>query len=843
MKTILDFYLFTRLQQGCLVILFYIAYNFFSVKRRKTYVHKLFSAIVCVSIFDLICDMITVYTVNHLELVPDWLNHLLHIVFVGSTAGVIYCTYLYVRSLVYSTVNKPLNSPLATVPFILALLCIAIFPIHYDHGEHTNYSNGLAVFSAYACIILYFIHCFVLLIKYRRRINKKQLRGIVTALISIIVITSIQGIIHESLISSLGVTMLNLAFFFTLENPDATLIEELEYARNKADEANKAKSNFLANMSHEIRTPINAVLGMNEMIMRESSEDEVISYAKNIHHAGQTLLSIVNDILDFSKVEEGKMEILPTQYDLVSVITDLVNMIRPRTETKGLELEVNANEDIPRLLFGDEIRIKQCMLNILTNSVKYTEKGSVRMNIDFEKKDKSSVILKISIADTGIGIREEDLKKLFKPFKRIEESRNRTIEGTGLGLNITQSLLHLMGSKLQVESVYGQGSVFSFNLEQKVIQWEPLGNYTRQVDQKKEEKYHEAFHAPKAHILVVDDTDLNLTVFKSLLKKTRITIDTALSGREALLKLAKTKYDMLFLDHLMPEMDGIQTLHEIKKLSGIPEDFPCIALTANAISGAREMFISEGFTDYLSKPVSGTDLEAMLLQYLPKEKIILKSDPSFIPDDDLTDSPMNMGDKRLLRNMTNIGLRVFDLHLMETLTNCGGYEYFYDVIHDFYSAIQDKSDLIEYYAKNQDFKNYTILVHALKSSARIIGAMQLHEEAKYLESCGNAEDAAEIAEKTPALLEHYRSYKHRLEPLLGIQPTTKKDKPMITTDNLENAFSSIKECAQAEDLQNIQNILNMLEDYTIPDAQTELYMKIKAKAAEKDVAAVFTLLS
>ncbi len=231
MKTLLDFYLYTRLQQGCLIILFYIAFNFFSVKRRKNYVHRLFSAILFLSIFDLICDMATVYTVNHLELVPDWLNHFLHVLFVGSTAGIIFCTHLYVRSLVYTNINKPLKYPLSPLPFLLSLLCITI---HYEHGEHTNYSAGLAVFSAYACIILYFIQCFMLLVKYRRIINKKQLRGIVTALISIVTITSIQGIVHESLISSIGITMLNLAFFFTMENPDAVLIEELEYARNKA---------------------------------------------------------------------------------------------------------------------------------------------------------------------------------------------------------------------------------------------------------------------------------------------------------------------------------------------------------------------------------------------------------------------------------------------------------------------------------------------------------------------------------------------------------------------------------------------------------------------------------
>lgn len=844
MKTLMDFYLYTRLEQGCLAILIYIALSFFSVKRRKTYIHKLFSTIIVASIVNLILDMTTVFTVNHLESIPPLVNHFLHVLFVGSVATVVFCTYLYVRSLIYPNIQRPLGKPLSFIPFFLSILCITLLPIRYDRAEHTNYSAGFAVTAAYICIIFYFVRSLMLLAMFRRTINKKKRRGIVTALIAILIVTLIQGIVHESLISSIGITMLNLAFFFTMENPDATLVEELEYARNKADEANKAKSHFLANMSHEIRTPINAVLGMDEMILRESSEEPVIAYAENIQNAGHTLLSIVNDILDFSKVEEGKMEILPTQYELGTVINDLMNMVRSRAERKGLHLEVSANEDTPHLLFGDEIRIKQCILNILTNSVKYTEKGTVKLTVDFEKKDKSTIRLKIKVSDTGIGIKEEDIAKLFLPFKRLEESRNRTIEGAGLGITITQNLLSLMGSELRVQSVYGQGSEFSFDIEQKVIQWEPIGDlvHTDANAKTHPKQYHESFHAPQAHILVVDDMELNLTVFKSLLKKTKVNIDTATSGKEAIQKLTQGTYDLLFLDHLMPEMDGIQTFHEIKKIPTLPPQFPCIILTANAISGAREMFMAEGFTDYLSKPVSGNELESMLLQHLPKEKIITKSDSDFVPDEDSHATDASAEDRKTLQTLNNIGQRVFGIQLSDALTNCGGYEFFYDVISDFHSVIQDKAELISLYAKEQNFKNYTILVHALKSSARIIGAMQLHEEAKYLEACGNAENAEEIAAKTPALLEHYKKYAVSLTPLLGIHVSDTADKKQISERELADAFSGIKECAEAGDLQSIQNILDMLEEFAIPESHAEQYIRIKAKVSKRDFAGIMEMM-
>ena len=398
----------------------------------------------------------------------------------------------------------------------------------------------------------------------------------------------------------------------------------IDYAK-AAQQANQAKSTFLANMSHDIRTPINAVLGMNEMIQRECSSENILGYSDKIRSAGNTLLGLINDILDFSKIEAGKLDIIPVDYELTSVLNDLVTMIKLRADAKGLTLDTHINSDIPKLLHGDEIRLKQIITNILTNAVKYTEKGTVTFNVSYEKKDSESIILKVSISDTGIGIKQEDIPRLFSQFDRLDEKRNRSIEGTGLGINITQRLLSMMNSTLMVRSEYGKGSVFSFDIVQKVVKWEPIGSLEdalrrSDVDRK---KYREQFTAPTAEILVADDTPMNLEVFVSLLKTTLVKIDTAESGAECLSSAAKKKYDIIFIDHMMPHMDGIETLKELKAMKDSPNtDTPVICLTANAVSGSREMYLGEGFDDYIAKPVEPLRLEQMIIEYLPENKII-----------------------------------------------------------------------------------------------------------------------------------------------------------------------------------------------------------------------------
>ncbi len=398
---------------------------------------------------------------------------------------------------------------------------------------------------------------------------------------------------------------------------------ELRKQRELAEEASKAKSQFLANMSHEIRTPINAILGMDEMVLRTSSEKEVLDYAEDIQTSGRTLLALINDILDFSKVEEGKMEIIPVQYEPGLMKSDLVNMVRERAIQKGLTINVDFDGNTPRLLKGDEIRIKQCALNLLTNAVKYTKEGRIGLKIGSRKEDDRHIRLDFAVSDTGAGIRKEDMEELFSPFARLDEEKNRSIEGSGLGISITKRLLDLMDSSLNVQSEYGKGSVFSFSVVQEVLDWEPTGDLDREHDikERKKPEYKEMFHAPNASILVVDDIRMNLTVITKLLRKTLIKIDTAMSGPEAILLARKNDYDIIFVDHLMPDMDGIETLHHMKENEG--DNHPVyIALTANAISGAREMYLDAGFADYISKPVEGIRLEKLIMGYLPAEKLL-----------------------------------------------------------------------------------------------------------------------------------------------------------------------------------------------------------------------------
>ncbi len=439
----------------------------------------------------------------------------------------------------------------------------------------------------------------------------------------------IEGRVYAPEVNSITYNGENYGTLYALvdETDHIRYMKELEEQKELADNANKAKSRFLANMSHEIRTPINAVLGMDEMILRESKESTIRTYAADIRSAGRTLLSLINDILDLSKVEEGKMELIPVQYELTSLINDLCNMIRDRAISKGLRFNVDVDGRIPHLLIGDEVRIRQCVLNILTNAVKYTEDGYVCLKVSFEKKDDQHIMLSFAVEDTGIGMKQEEVEYLFSPYKRLDGKKTRTIEGTGLGMSITKQLLELMGSGLNVDSEYGKGSTLSFEVKQEVVSWDEIGDYAERYSDpgRDPEAYHELFHAPDARILVVDDTEVNHTVIQNLLKKTAIRIDTALSGKDALTLAGVNKYDVIFIDHMMPEMDGIETLQHLKE-EGRNTDTPAVALTANAVSGARKMFVDAGFTDYVSKPVDGEKLEKLLYVLLPDD-LIEKASP------------------------------------------------------------------------------------------------------------------------------------------------------------------------------------------------------------------------
>lgn len=400
--------------------------------------------------------------------------------------------------------------------------------------------------------------------------------------------------------------------------------KQLIELKEEAERANEAKSSFLARMSHEIRTPINAVLGMNEMILREAESDGIREYATNIHSAGKTLLSIINDILDLSKIESGKMELTESDYNMGNLLVDIENMISMRAEEKNLNFKILTDPDMPKTLHGDEKRIKQCITNLLTNSVKYTHEGSVTLQVDFVNNSNESINLWVSVSDTGIGIKEDDLYMLFDPFIRLDMRKNKTIEGTGLGLSITKRLLEMMSGNLTVESIYGKGSTFSFVVPQKVAGPETLGDYRQTANdiELPDALARKAYVAPQAQILAVDDTRVNITVVKGLLKRLKVQFDSAYSGQECLNKVKEKHYDIILLDHMMPEMDGIETLHNMQQMEEYLQNKPVvIALTANAIVGAKEEYLKEGFADYLSKPIDSVQLEQMIHQYLPEEMI------------------------------------------------------------------------------------------------------------------------------------------------------------------------------------------------------------------------------
>ncbi len=659
------------------------------------------------------------------------------------------------------------------------------------------------------------------------------------------------------------------------------LVENIDAEKRRRDElidlsermmaASEAKSAFLSNMSHEIRTPINAVLGMNEMILRESTEDNVVAYAQSVSIAGHSLLGIVNDILDFSKIEAGKMEIIPVDYDISSVINDLVNMVQIRADEKGLSLYLFFDADMPKLLHGDEVRVKQIITNILTNAVKYTEKGSVTFSITYERlpEEPDSVALLVSVKDTGIGIKNEDRDKLFSEFERLDEEVNRHIEGTGLGMSITLRLLSMMGSTLELDSVYGVGSDFHFRLKQKVVKWEPLGDYEAAfkalVQDRNRHHYKEKFTAPSAKVLVIDDNPMNLMVFKSLLKKTCVMIDMAEDGDTGISMAFDTKYDIIFIDHMMPGKDGIETLQALKKEKKHPnQETPNVCLTANAISGAREEYIAAGFDDYLSKPIDADKLENMLLHYLPEEKIVHMESETDAPEDgDASEIRAAEGgavkagqsaNKEAGRGSLRKAIPEEFLPLEESglfdvesgFKNSGGEESYLPLLKVFYDSLDSRYEELDRLFKAEDFANYTIKVHALKSSAKIIGAGEYGEDAQLLENAGKSGDLTYIRGHHGGFLKKLTEFREPIGQVLSAmkedQPKEEKELPMVDSATLEVFYEELKDAADSMDIDRLEEIFEEMEAYSMPEEEKDLWGRLKEACDGLDYEGLSSLL-
>lgn len=539
--------------------------------------------------------------------------------------------------------------------------------------------------------------------------------------------------------------------------------DELRAAKTLAEQANHAKSDFLANMSHEIRTPINAIMGMNEMVLRECNDENIREYAANIESASRTLLSLINDILDFSKIEAGKMEIVPASYDTAVFFHDVVNMISVKATQKKLDFQVQIDSDLPCVLYGDEVRNRQIIVNILNNAVKYTKQGVVKLAVEGIREEQAFT-LKMQVADSGIGIKQEDMDKLFGGFQRLDLEQNRSIEGTGLGLAITRNLIERMNGRIEVSSEYGKGSVFTVYLSQEIINDSPMGDFRQRFEAvaKQEDEYRESFVAPEAKVLVVDDNGMNLAVVKALLKKTDIQVTTCMSGMECLELVKNTYFDVILLDHMMPEMDGIQTLAKIKQSENQCTSVPVIALTANAIVGAKEEYINAGFSDYLSKPIEGMELEKMLMKYLPQDKISLSKASDVNKENHIqidvhkeSQEEMEMQPEKkeqvVVQDLqtyinTELGLR----YCMNSM------EFYKEMLEMYCDEYEDRAAKLTEALKAEDWEIYTVTVHALKSTSLNIGGEQISKAAKELEAAGKALRASEqMDESRTFIMEHH----------------------------------------------------------------------------------------
>ena len=720
----------------------------------------------------------------------------------------------------------------------------------------------------------------------------------------------------------------------------ASIISDMAYAAYQTNLASleiervaKMKSDFLANMSHEIRTPMNAVIGMAEMALREDLPPAAKDYIYQIKTSGRELLTIINDILDFSKIESGKMEIIETEYEPMSIVNDVMNVIMTRLKNKNVEMLLKLEPNMPRLIYGDNIRIKQILINIANNAAKFTNEGKITIEVGYEKKGDDQIELMIAVEDTGIGIKQQDLVKIFQSFQQVDSKRNRNVEGTGLGLAISKQLLSLMDGDIQVQSEYGRGSRFSFSMPQRVVDAAPsitLSNADKKtvaahiakgfvrkqlaedcerlgvtyVDMYSEDAVlayaedhpdqeiflmidsayftdnwerfaaeHTDIHvvlivnffdeekrnltnllvmkkpvyvlnlaallqgeqvkmgfdnssedefdyiAPEAEILIVDDNSVNLTIAEGLLEPLQMRIQTALSGKEALERIEEHHFDIIFMDHMMPEMDGVETTRVIRRFHEEYNEVPIIALSANAIEGTREMFLNEGMNDFVSKPIEVRSLISKVKQWLPVEKIQKVEGERLAIAEERSSEPIIVG----------------DLDTESAISIMGGEQMFWTILEAYYKQIEKKAAQIEDLMQKEDWAGYTIEVHALKSLSKQIGAMELSELAANMEKAGNARDTASIREHTGRLLELYRGYIPIFEPFFVEEKVDESTKEEASAEVLREQLEVLKDASENLDMDLMEETIKVLDAYHYEDWQKELFDKLKEAVEELDV--------
>lgn len=808
--------LMIRMEIACFMVITFMAIMYFSAKRKRTKIHNIFSALLLLSAINLIFDGVTIYTVNQLYSIPIWLNDIFHKVFLGTTSGVLYLVYRYIVQLVEDESGIDLRiSRFSTVLLVVTLFCGVVAPIYYIETEQGNYSYGPTVYMVYVSVAIFLLLTIVTLFKYWKQIQKKKQLAISIAMTIEVVLTVYQALHPLALISGMGIMLINASFYLITENPDIELARQVQEEKQRADAANAAKSVFLSNMSHEIRTPMNAIVGMTEILLRTDLTEEQKEYLTNIKSSGNALVSIINDILDISKIEAGKMQLIEDIYEPKQMLSDVRMIILNRIGSRPLELIYDIDDRLPDRLYGDGLRIRQIIINLMNNAVKFTEKGYVKLSIKLDKLEEKAeeVLLHVSVSDTGQGIREEDMARLFEAFEQVDTKKNQGKEGTGLGLTISSQLIGMMGGKLEVKSEYGVGSEFFFTIPQKTVSDEMAKQECKQDTVMN-------FTAPDARILIVDDNEMNRKVAVGLLKPLQIQIDVAENGKKALSMIEKEKYDLIFMDHMMPVMDGVEATRCLRKMEDTYfRKVPVIALTADAMAESQKLFTEAGMNDFLPKPIDFRQFCMVVQRWLPS-KYIIRQDKTSEPDIVNTTSEEEQAIKKI---------KIEGIDVREGIKNSGNEEMFISLLGDFYKLIDTKAAKIETCMADQLVKDYTIEVHALKNTARMIGAMELSQQFLQLEQFGNAQDMEAILSETPKVLAHYRSYKPILKPYGVMQEVQKRE---ASHEEIIMYLEGIRESIEGFDLDAADKAMSKLEECKLPERCMTLLEKLRVSIAD-----------
>ncbi len=718
------------------------------------------------------------------------------------------------------TIKRLITCELIFLIGMLVLVGNCFTPIYYYFNEYNQYIRAPLFWISFLFPLIITIIQSTVVIQYRKQLGPR----IVIPLIMFTMAPEIASFFQIFLygISLTNMTMIGMAVLLYLF--EIWRINDIEQEKIAIERKNNAKSRFLANMSHEIRTPINTILGMNEMILREDPTGvpksyfmSVVGYSLDVKAATETLLGLINDILDISKIESGKIHLVEQEYDMREVLRGIIVMIKGRSEQNNLDFNVDIDPHLPTHLYGDMGKIKQIVLNLLTNAVKYTEKGGFTLSAKPLETNNGYCTIQFSVKDSGIGVKEEDIPKLFNAFERLDEERNSSIQGTGLGLNISKQFADLMQGKLWCESVYGEGSNFIFEVKQKIMDEAEMGIFDVDNQDLTQGPYFPQFIAPNVNILVVDDNEMNLMVISSLLKSTQMNVKTVTSGEACLEELSKATYQLVLLDHMMPGLDGLETATKIRETN---KDIPLIALTANYTSDGKTFYGTYGFNDYLSKPIDGRTLEKCIIQYLP-EDLIQKPElnPMFATNiqsiDDLPE------EYEWLKDVEGIALE-------NAIKFSGGIDSFIFSLNLFYDTIDENCTILDQSFKNDDIKMYTIKVHSLKSSARIIGAEKLSKMAADLEDAGKKMNIQYIIDNSTALLDEYRLYKERLAP---IKVKVTENKEEIDVNDLKDAIKELKTLIEAMDYDGMMMVIEQLDEYAMP-AEYKFFYEDLVKAAK-----------